>query len=104
MDAHYHQLYAHKANVHCAEREEQLNAHCKNLDRSLRSEFQEVLSGSINQCAAESQAMVDNVVSQGHQAIGEVRQQAEEIHIAKVGEMIQQAEVMHQEKIGEVVS
>ena len=103
MDAHYHQMYAHKANEHCAEREEQLKAHCKKLDRNQRSEFQEAQSGITNQCAAESQARVDDVVSQGHQAIGEVRQQDEEFHIAKVGEIIQQAEVIHQEKIGEVV-
>ena len=40
MDAHYHQLYAHKANEHCAAREEKLKDYCKNVDRSLRGEFQ----------------------------------------------------------------
>ena len=91
-DAHYEQTYAHLAHEHCAEREERMNEHCKKLDRDLRHEFQSVHKGIINHCASESQARVDEVATQGHQAIGAIRQQAEQLVEQEVGAVKNQAE------------
>ena len=77
-----------------------MKAHCKKIDRDLRQEFQAVHSGIINHCASESQARVDEVVTQGHQAIGVTRQQAEQLVVQEVGVVKNQAERMLAEEVG----